>query len=191
MQSFKKQIRDILREKRWSIPDEKRQEMSRRICSHLADEIGSHETVLVYCAKEPEVETCWFIDHLLERNINVVVPIIEKETIGLRLSYLRTRDDLCQGTFRVPEPLDNEIPADPLSITTAIIPMLGYDNKGGRIGYGAGYYDRFLSAYPHIRTIGLAYTDQELISIPVQDHDITMDLIVTEECIIRCNGGET
>jgi len=191
MQSFKNQIRNLLREKRWNIPNMKRYEMSRRICLHLSGEIGSHETVLVYCAKEPEVETCWFIDHLLENNINVVVPIIEKENTGLRLSYLRTRDDLCQGTFHVPEPLENEIPADPDTITTAIIPMLGYDNKGGRIGYGAGYYDRFLSANPHIRTIGLAYTEQELISIPVQDHDITMDLIVTENCIIKCKGRDT
>ena len=64
--------------------------------------------------------------------------------------------------------------------------MLGFDKKGGRIGYGAGYYDRFLSRHPHIRKIGIAYSVQEVPEIPSQEHDIRMDIIVTEITTYRC-----
>lgn len=180
----KEQIRADLRERRWAIPASLREAKSRAICKRLAEVIEGDETVLVYCAKEPEVETCWFIDHLLEEDVDVVVPVIEKEEISLRFSYIRTRDVLSPSTFQVPEPVGEEIPAEAESITTAVIPMLGFDKNGGRIGYGAGYYDRFLSEHTHIRTIGIAYSRQELPRIPVQKHDIRMDIIVTEESVI-------
>ncbi|MDD1723539.1 MAG: 5-formyltetrahydrofolate cyclo-ligase [Methanospirillum sp.] len=180
----KEKIRAELRERRWAIPASLRETKSRKICRHLADVVEEDETVLVYCAKEPEVETCWFIDHLLEEEIDVVVPVIEKEEISLRLSYIRTRDVLSPSTFQVPEPVGWEIPAESDTITTAVIPMLGFDRNGGRIGYGAGYYDRFLSEQTHIRTIGIAYSQQELPSIPVQKHDIRMDMIITDESVI-------
>ncbi|PWR74966.1 5-formyltetrahydrofolate cyclo-ligase [Methanospirillum stamsii] len=186
----KEAIRSELRERRWSIPEEEREKMSRKICSSLSGVITPCESVLVYCAKIPEVETCWFIDNLLSQNRDVIVPIIEKETISLRLSYIKSRDVLLPGTFNVPEPIGNEIPASAKDITCAIIPMLGYDRTGGRIGYGAGYYDRFLSDNPYIKKIGIAYSAQEVPSIPVQPHDIRMDVIVTETSVIRCNGGQ-
>lgn len=135
---------------------------------------------MVYCAKEPEVETYWFIRYLIKARIPVIVPIIQKENISLRLSYLEDTSNLVQSTFRVPEPIGSEIPADPCDVTSAIIPMLGFDLSGGRLGYGAGYYDRFLSENRHIRTIGLAYSCQEISLLPVDTNDIGMDVIITE-----------
>jgi 5-formyltetrahydrofolate cyclo-ligase len=183
----KEAIRSDLRERRWSIPADVRETMSRRICEKLSQVVHPCDTVLVYCAKEPEVETSWFIDHLLDHNRKVIVPIIEKEQISLRLSYIDSREALKPSTFHVPEPVGCEIPADPAHVTCAIIPMLGFDRSGGRIGYGAGYYDRFLSEYNHIRRIGIAYSVQEVPAIPVQPHDIRMDIIVTETNTFRCS----
>ncbi|NLV28150.1 MAG: 5-formyltetrahydrofolate cyclo-ligase, partial [Methanomicrobiales archaeon] len=174
----------------WSIPEAERDRKSRNICRYLSTIVHPCESVLVYCAKIPEVETSWFIDQLLLEKRNVVVPVIEKETVSLRLSYIESRSVLLAGTFHVPEPLGNEIPASPDDITCAVIPMLGYDKSGGRIGYGAGYYDRFLSEHPHIKTIGIAFSAQEVSFIPVQEHDVRMDVIVTEKGVIQCNGGK-
>ncbi len=190
MLAQKEAIRSDLRERRWNIPGDIRKEMSRQICSSLSQVIHPCETVLVYCAKEPEVETSWFIDHLLHHERKVIVPIIEEENVGLRLSYIQTRDVLKPSTFHVPEPVDCEYPADPHHVTCAIIPMLGFDRSGGRIGYGAGYYDRFLSEHSHIKKIGIAYSVQEVPTIPVQDHDIRMDIIVTETSTYRCSQGK-
>lgn len=142
---------------------------------------------MVYCAKEPEVETYWFIRYLIDKKIPVIVPIIQQQDISLRLSYLEDTACLVQSTFRVPEPVGSEIPADPLDVTSAIIPMLGYDLSGGRLGYGAGYYDRFLSENLHIRTIGIAYSNQETENLPIDINDIGMDVIVTENGVLYIN----
>jgi 5-formyltetrahydrofolate cyclo-ligase len=136
--------------------------MSKQICEKLAQLICPSEQVLVYCAKAPEVETSWFIDHLLDQKCTVIVPIIEKDKVNLRLSYIHSRDVLIPSTFNVPEPIGCELPAQPDHVTCAIIPMLGFDRSGGRIGYGAGYYDRFLSEHSNIKKIGIAYSVQEV-----------------------------
>ncbi len=186
MLTHKETIRSVLRERRWSIPEDIRKKMSRQICSTLSQVVHPCETVLVYCAKKPEVETSWFIEYLFHQRRKVIVPIIEKANTGLRLSYINSRDDLKPSTFYVPEPVGCEFPADPIHVSCAIIPMLGFDKKGGRIGYGAGYYDRFLSRYPHIKKIGIAFSVQEVPEIPSHEHDIRMDIIVTEISTFRC-----
>jgi 5-formyltetrahydrofolate cyclo-ligase len=66
--------------------------------------------------------------------------------------------------------------------------MLGFDQRGHRLGYGAGYYDRFLSANPHLLKIGLAFSCLEAAEIPVDENDVSMDLIITEQGIIRCGS---
>jgi 5-formyltetrahydrofolate cyclo-ligase len=183
----KEKIRNYLRNNRFKLSDFDQVLYSKEICNKLIKEIKIGENVLVYCSKKPEVETNTFIDYLLSKKINVIVPIIEKENVTLRLSFILTREALILSTFHVPEPIGNEIPASPEIVTTAIIPILGFDRRGGRIGYGSGYYDRFLSENPHIRKIGIAYSCQEISEIPMQDHDIRMDIIVTEKKVYKCN----
>jgi 5-formyltetrahydrofolate cyclo-ligase len=67
--------------------------------------------------------------------------------------------------------------------------MLGFDRKGGRIGYGAGYYDRFLSKNPGLRKIGIAFACQEVDNLPVDENDIRMDAIITEDGMVYPDGG--
>jgi 5-formyltetrahydrofolate cyclo-ligase len=66
--------------------------------------------------------------------------------------------------------------------------MLGFDRTGGRIGYGAGYYDRFLEKYPDLRKIGLAFSCQEIEKLPLDNTDVLMDTIITEEGIVYKEG---
>ena len=112
------------------------------------------------------------------------VPIIVKEDVSLRLSYLRDFAALVPSTFGVPEPIGSEIPARGEDVDTIILPMLGYDHTGGRIGYGAGYYDRFLEKYPGLRKIGIAFACQEIDVLPLDDTDVRMDHIITEKGIV-------
>ncbi|WP_281175283.1 5-formyltetrahydrofolate cyclo-ligase [Methanogenium cariaci] len=83
----------------------------------------------------------------------------------------------------MPEPLGNEIPADPAEIEVALIPLLGFDTDGNRIGYGAGYYDRFLAQHNHFSTVGVAFAVQECNKIPSEPTDQTLDAVVTESGI--------
>jgi 5-formyltetrahydrofolate cyclo-ligase len=188
MREEKNRIRQVLRQCKESLTPEERLTKSRRICSLILDLISDGETVMVYTSKEKEVNTVPLITTLLERGNPIVVPIIVKEDISLRLSYLRDRAVLVPSTFGVPEPIGSEIPADPDDIDTIILPMLGFDRKGGRIGYGAGYYDRFLENNKTLKKIGIAYACQEVQHLPVDENDIPMDFIISEDGIVYPEG---
>jgi 5-formyltetrahydrofolate cyclo-ligase len=151
--------------------------------------IKNGEIVMVFTSKEKEVNTKSLINTLFRQGNPVVVPIIVKEDVSLRLSYLRDFTALVPSTFGVPEPIGSEIPAAAQDIDTIILPMLGFDRKGGRIGYGAGYYDRFLSKNVNLQKIGIAFACQEIDSIPVDENDIRMDYIITEEGIVYQDRG--
>jgi 5-formyltetrahydrofolate cyclo-ligase len=140
---------------------------------------------MVYVSKANEVDTRGFIRGLLASGTAVVVPIIERESRTLRLSYLRDPAVLVESTFSVPEPIGSEIPARAEEIPVVVVPMIAFDRNGHRLGYGAGYYDRFLSCHPHLKKIGIAFSCLEVPEIPGDENDVPMDLIVTEEGIIE------
>ncbi len=189
MREQKNRVRQAMRERREAMITSERLEKSRRICGHLLGLIRDGETVLVYSSKEKEVNTGPLIGALLERGNPVVVPIIVKEDVSLRLSYLRDVSVLVPSTFGVPEPIGSEIPASPGDVETSVLPMLGFDRNGGRIGYGAGYYDRFMAKNPHLRKIGIAFAIQECDALPVDANDIRMDCIITEDGVVYPPGG--
>jgi 5-formyltetrahydrofolate cyclo-ligase len=190
MSEEKARVRDILRARKDAMVPEDRLRYSTRVTRHLMNLIKKGETVMVFTSKEKEVNTKPLILALFEAGNPVVVPIIVREDVSLRPSYLRDFSALVPSTFGVPEPIGSEIPADPHDVDTIILPMLGFDRTGGRIGYGAGYYDRFLSKNPGIRKIGIAFGCQEFGGLPVDENDIRMDYIVTEEGIVYRSGGE-
>ena len=184
----KTQIRDAARERRAEIAHGDIKNRSQRICDQVLEIIDGSNTVMVYVSKPPEVDTCTLITRLIDRNGHVVVPIIERETTSLRLSYLNDSSVLVESTFQVPEPVNHELPARAEDVKAVVIPMLAFDRQGNRLGYGAGYYDRFLCAHPKILRIGLAFSCQEFASIPSDENDIRMNLIVTENGVIRCGS---
>jgi 5-formyltetrahydrofolate cyclo-ligase len=189
MSEEKARVRDILRARKDAMIPEDRLSYSTRITRHLMNLIKKGETVMVFTSKEKEVNTKPLILALFEAGNPVVVPIIVKEDVSLRLSYLRDFSALVPSTFGVPEPIGSEIPADARDVDTIILPMLGFDRTGGRIGYGAGYYDRFLSKNPDLVKIGVAFACQEFPGLPVDENDIRMDYIITEEGIVYQSGG--
>jgi 5-formyltetrahydrofolate cyclo-ligase len=189
MSEEKARVRAILRARKEAMNPEDRLRYSTRITRHLMNLIKKGETVMVFTSKEKEVNTKPLILALFEAGNPVVVPIIVREDVSLRLSYLRDFSALVPSTFGVPEPIGSEIPADAHDVGTIILPMLGFDRTGGRIGYGAGYYDRFLSKNPGLNKIGVAFGCQEFRGLPVDENDIPMDYIVTEEGIVYQSGG--
>ncbi|MFA7199333.1 MAG: 5-formyltetrahydrofolate cyclo-ligase, partial [Methanoculleus sp.] len=162
---------------------------SRSITERLLDILDGFATVMVYAAKAPEVETSGLIAELNRRGVRVVVPIIERETHTLRLSYLPDPSVLVPSTFNVPEPIGHELPARPEDVEVVVLPMLAFDAEGNRLGYGAGYYDRFLCRYPHPQKIGIAFSCQQAESIPTDQNDVKMDWIVTEKGTNQPNGS--
>jgi 5-formyltetrahydrofolate cyclo-ligase len=183
----KEELRNKARALRSGLSADMAGSYSRLICDALSQRINGGKTVMVYVSKLPEVDTMPLIRHLLQGGVRVVVPIIERETRTLRLSCLEDLDHLVCSTFSVPEPIGNEIPARGEDLEVIIVPLLAFDRTGHRLGYGAGYYDRFLSMYPEAIKIGAAFSCQEIGSVPADENDVAMDLIVTEREIISCH----
>jgi 5-formyltetrahydrofolate cyclo-ligase len=189
MRDLKNSVRQEMRKKRELLSPDERHQKSLRISNNVLEFIKG-ETVMVYGSKEMEVNTSTLIKSLFERGNPVIVPVIVKADISLRLSYLRDISVLVPSTFGVPEPIGSEISAKPEDVDVIILPMLGFDRKGGRLGYGAGYYDRFLERNPKIRKIGIAFACQEAETVPVDEKDIRMDLIITENGTAYTGGKQ-
>lgn len=88
-------------------------------------------------------------------------------------------DELQQSNFGVQEPLPNKRPLEP---NIFLVPLLGFDKFGYRIGYGKGYYDRAIRKFrkkTNAMIIGIAFDEQEVESIPIEEHDMRLDFILT------------
>ncbi len=157
IQTQKKELRDHARTVRSTLSPAQIEEKSACICSVVQQILNGIDPVMVYVSKPLEVNTRDLIDYLITSRGRVIVPVIETDTRTLRLSYIQSPSVLVKSTFHVPEPVGNEIPARPDEVQAVVVPMLAFDQSGNRLGYGAGYYDRFLADVPHIKKIGLAF----------------------------------
>jgi 5-formyltetrahydrofolate cyclo-ligase len=179
-------LRNAARHIRSSLSPAQVEGMSDDVCRNLLSLLDGMDPVMVYVSKPLEVHTHSLIGDLLSRGKRIVVPIIEQDTKTLRLSYLTDTAHLVQSTFQVPEPIGHELPALADEVRAVIVPVLAFDLRGHRLGYGAGYYDRFLSRYPHLTKIGLAFSSQQIPTVPHEANDVRMDFIITEKEIIDC-----
>lgn len=152
-------------------------------------EIMDSATIFVYVSFRSEVETLTLIKTFLNLGKTVTVPITRvKEK---RLDAIQITDpvtELVPGYCDIPEPrkeLCLRQKVTPADIDLILLPGSVFDRRGGRFGYGGGYYDRFVSSIPRALRVGLAFDLQLVEKAPLQDHDELLDLIVTETTIIR------
>ena len=141
-------------------------------------------TPFIYCSYRSEVETTGILHWALARKKRVSVPLTLPATRQLQARVISDPQiDLAPGYRGIPEPLaqtDKNL-VEPGSLEVAIIPGVGFDRRGHRLGYGAGYYDRFLALEaPQALRIGLAYTCQLVPELPTEPHDVPMDILITE-----------
>ena len=130
-----------------------------------------------------EVDPRPLMEALLERGQDVALSQVLHPHLSWRL--WRPGDVLVKGGFGVREPGPDAPEVFPRAL---LVPLVAFDRRGGRIGYGKGYYDRAIAAleaqHP-ILTIGLAYAVQEIEQVPVEDHDRHLDVVITETELIR------
>jgi len=140
---------------------------------------------LVYVAsKDNEVDTKPLIRKLLKHIHPVLAPVAQPDGT-LLWSRLRDMDELEPARFGILEPRpDAQRIVKPPSDAVAVVPGIAFSVEGWRVGYGGGYFDRFLATFKGGR-IGLAYDIQIASHIPHAPHDVPMDFVVTETTIYR------
>ena len=165
----------------------KKGKMDARIRRHLFDLPEYHEesTVFVYISKSIEVDTFSIVKRALADGKLVASPRCVPGTIEMEFYYIRSLDDLEEGTFGVLEPKHKQCKlVTDLSHGFCIVPGLCFDAKGYRLGYGKGYYDRFLSEFKGV-TVGICYTSCVQYGLPHGYFDRPVDILVTENYIRR------
>jgi len=147
------------------------------------DFLRSAKIVGAYYSIGSEVKTHDILQEILKSGKELALPkVVKKDLVFKKINSI---SDLEEGNFSVMEPKDNceEIK----KIEVIIVPAIALTRDGNRLGYGFGYYDRYLSGKKS-KTIALSYSKQIIKSFPYSDHDIRIDCTVTEDEVIMSKG---
>ncbi len=129
-----------------------------------------------------------FTEEILRESLAGGKQVLYPRVRGCELEFVRiaTIHELMPGSFGVLEPTGSEILL-PGQIDMVVVPGVGFDRRGGRLGYGKGFYDRALKAFDRPGClVGLCFELQLLETLPVESHDVRMDMLITEQGRYDC-----
>lgn len=176
----KQSLRREIRRKLEGLPKIRSRSAGLEILGHLALWLEWHRSrsVCLYCALpgEPHLLAPW------PEGKKVSLPRVSGE--DLKLHHARSLEELIKGKFGNLEPKANA-PKAPFQADFILVPGLAFDAAGGRLGRGAGYYDRLLAKFEGVR-VGVCFNELLVDRVPCEDHDIRMDFVATPEGIISC-----
>ncbi len=159
--------------------------MSRGIMREISN-LASYRrarTVLAYAGFGSELQTEDFLRRTLGLGKTLLLPRVNRETKSLDLYEVKNLErDLESGTWGIREPnLDICSPADIRAVDFVLVPGVAFDSRGGRLGYGAGFYDRLLANRPsQAWLVAGAFEIQMIEHVPMHEHDVPVDMVVTE-----------
>jgi 5-formyltetrahydrofolate cyclo-ligase len=165
----KAELRSRLKHLRQNIPETERLTLSQQICRRL-EGLDWADIHLLHCY-EP-------IAQLKEVDITAFIATIQRQYPKIQLYTSRRIDNV----WEVVAWQNHEITPTP-QFDAVIVPMLGFDSRLHRIGYGGGYYDRFLATQPQARKIGVCFKLGRVQHVPAEPHDVVLDTIVTESAV--------
>ena len=144
------------------------------------------QTIALYSPICGEVDILNIFEDAKKRGKSICFPRVVSS--DLQFSEVSSLEDLVPGAFGVLEPA-HHLPSLVDSIDLMFVPGVGFDLQGNRLGYGKGFYDRWLAANRPKTTIGLAFDFQVLACLPTETHDQRMNFIATETRFIPCHNG--
>ena len=189
LNAVKEDIRRSLLKRRRSLPEKVLKPVSREINTHLANEIQNRDLkrILLYQSIDNEPSIKETIELAWQKDIEVYIPkVISKEKIII--NRLRKNSSCSKNKFGIKESNDSNT-VELNEIDLAVLPLVGIDINGFRLGYGGGYYDRFinqgseLSKKPFI--IGTGYAFQILEVSFAEGHDLKYDSVITEKGVLK------
>lgn len=179
----KKKIRKDVLAIRDALPRQVREAMSITISKNFAalDEVVKSFAIMIFLSFGSEVSTDYIIEWLWRQNKRVLAPLCRPGTREMDVYAINSFDDVAPGYFGIREPKQDILkPAAKQEIDLIAVPAVAFDGKGYRVGYGGGYYDRFL-ADMDIPKIGLAFSCQLVPQVPSDGFDQPVQGIVTEK----------
>ncbi|HZJ78646.1 MAG TPA: 5-formyltetrahydrofolate cyclo-ligase [Clostridia bacterium] len=182
-------LRKKFKEIRAAYSLEKKGKLDNKITNRLLNTWRYREAEIVFCYVSfgIEVDTRKIIETSFQQNKTVAVPKCVEGTREIEFYKINSIDELEPGTFGVLEPKDlQERKITDFSQGLCIVPALGFDVKGYRLGFGKGYYDRFLSKFS-ATAVGLCYSDCVVRRLPHGKYDKSVDILITEKKLFTIN----
>lgn len=132
-----------------------------------------------YCATRGEFNPLPTLTQLAQAlpGVRFALPVVDAQARRMRFAPWMPGEALQAGAYGIDEPVHSQATAEP---DTLLVPCVGFVEAGLRLGYGGGYYDRYLAGRGEVYTIGLAYADCELDALRAEPHDQLLDIILTE-----------
>ena len=154
-----------------------------RLARHLLDAFPPPLGAVVsgFWPLDGEIDLRPLLHALAGRGHPVALPVTPPRGRPLRFARWRPGDPLVPGRFGTLHPLGEDLAPDVL-----LVPLLAFDARGNRLGYGGCYYDRTLAALPGRLAVGCAFAAQEVASVPVEPTDIRLDAVATERGVLVC-----
>ena len=166
---------------RAALPQADRADAALAVTRHFFDGIvlEAHDVVAAYWRIRDELDCQPILVRLMDSSQTVVLPVVLGRDEPLDLRVWEQGASLYEAGFGTLAPAETAPKAEP---DIVIMPLLGFDRQGTRLGYGGGYYDRTLAQLrKRPRLVGLAFAAQELDIIPRDGHDVPLDAVVTED----------
>ena len=141
------------------------------------------EYVLLYAAMENEIDITPIAKEALARGKKIAFPRCDKESHTMRYHMVSSLSELAPDAYSILEPPADAPVYDPdtaVGSAVCVVPGLVYDRAGYRLGYGKGFYDRYLSAFSGC-TLGVVYSDYILPSVPRGRYDVSVNILLTEK----------
>ena len=185
----KTQARQAIQRALTELTPQQRQQYSARATRQLMalTEYQRAKTVLYFVAMEGEIDTLPLIAAALRTGKRVAVPKVDRVRRTMQAHAItEPGEQIRPGAYGIPEPVTRTVvPVEEIDLV--LVPALGFGLRGHRLGRGAGYYDRYLCS-PGLRAVkcGFAFDAQVLGDLPCDEHDVPVDVIVTERRTIRC-----
>ena len=180
----KDELRKDIRAKRCELDENTVKNSGTAIWNRLKElkEFKNSTRIYVYHAFRNEVDTSNIIQYGFEHNIDICLPKIHHKTMDFY--KITSLEQLTEGYMGIFEPNEKARKVE-FHHGIVIVPGTAFDKQCNRMGYGGGYYDRFLFKNPTLTKIGIAYDFQIFDTIPVESYDIPMDYVITENTTIK------
>ena len=146
-------------------------------------EYKNASTLLMYYPVKGEANILDIANIALSEGKRVAFPVCRKETLEMDFFSVGSLSDLKKGSYGIPEPDGSCDIITDFNSTVCLVPALSFDRQGFRIGYGKGYYDRFLDKHP-VYSAGLIYSPLLTDFLPTEETDKKVDVIITEKEVL-------
>lgn len=173
----KKELRRAIMQRKRAMTQEEIQEKSAELASRFlaSDAYRNARTLYGYMPYNQEVRTIPILEQALRDGKRVAVPKVYGDE--MRFIYVTDLSIMEKSSFGIPEPVaDGPVGDDPHALV--LMPGLAFDSQGHRIGYGGGFYDKFLQQEPEHPTVALCYDFQMLPQLNTEEHDIPVDSVI-------------